>query len=91
MSEVDEKILVKAFLLFTGVSLMMMGIMALIVSQSAQASPESGGFVVIVGPFILAVGKSVPAYITVILVVLSLALILAFVYMMRRFLGVGEW
>ncbi len=92
MSEpLDEKIMVRAFLLFLGVSLIMMGFFAIALSQATQTSEGGGSFVVIVGPFIFAMGKDVPSHVTVFLVVLSLALILLLAYLVRKFVGGGLW
>ncbi len=89
MSDIDEKIFVRVFLVFMGVSLIMMGFMALMVSHSAETG--SGGFVVIIGPFIFAAGENIPLHITVALVLISLALILALIYVVRRWMGGLEW
>ena len=91
MSEVlDEGIMVRTFLVFLGVSMIIMGIMALTISLSAQTLEESkgGSFVVIIGPFFLAMGKDIPLYITVVLIAVSLILILLLVLYSRRFLKV---
>ncbi len=90
----DEKIIVKAFLLFLGVSLIIMGFFALAISQAATqaAQPSEGGsFIVIVGPFILAMGKNVSPIITIALVIISIAFIILLVYLSKKFLGGVSW
>ncbi len=90
MSEVDEGIFVRVFLVFMGISLMMMGFMALMVSHS-RGLGSGGGFVVVIGPFIFAAGENVPPEVTVALVLISLALILALIYVVRRWVGGSRW
>ena len=90
MSEIDEKIFVRVFLVFMGVSLIMMGFMALMVSHSTEAG-SGGSFVVIIGPFIFAAGENIPPHITVSLILISLVLILALIYVVRRWMGGLEW
>ncbi len=90
----DEKIIVKAFLLFLGVSLIIMGFFALTLSQVATQTtrPSQGGsFIVIVGPFILAMGRNISPLLTAILVIISIAFILILVYLSKKFIGGIQW
>ena len=90
----DEKIIVRAFLLFLGISLIIMGFFALTLSQittQAATGSEGGSFVIIVGPFILAMGKNISPVITTALVIISIAFILVLVYLSKKFLGGASW
>lgn len=90
MSEIDERIFVRVFLLFMGVSLVMMGLMALMIAHTTETG-SGGGFVVVIGPFIFAAGENIPLHISVALILISLVLILALIYVIRRWMGGFEW
>ncbi len=86
----DEKIIVKTFLLFLGVSLIIMGFFAITLSQvTTHTRPSEGGgsFIVIVGPFILAMGRNISPLLTAVLVIISIAFILILVYLSKKFIG----
>ncbi len=82
----DEKVfLYKSFLLFVGASLVIFGVMLLGLSQASL--PEGGNIIVIVGPFFIAIGKDISPFMAFVIVGLSIVILLAFIFLMKRYLG----
>ncbi len=82
----DEKVfLYKSFLLFVGASLVIFGVMLLGLSQASL--PEGGNIIVIVGPFFIAIGKDISPFMAFVIVGLSILILLAFIFLMKRYLG----
>ena len=83
--EDESAFLYKSFLLFVGASLVIFGIMLIGLSQSSL--PEGGNLIIVVGPFLIAIGKDVSPLTALIVVGLSIAILLAFIFLLKRYLG----
>ncbi len=82
--EDDRAYLYRSFLLFVGASLIIFGIMVIGLSQIK--APEGGNVIVVIGPFFMAVGKDVSPLMALTLITISLLILIAFIYLMRRYL-----
>ncbi len=82
--EDERAYLYRSFLLFVGASLIMFGIM--IIGFSQVKSPEGSNVIVVVGPFFVAVGRDVSPLTAFTLIIISLLILIAFIYLLKKYL-----